>query len=103
MPSLASQGPLAGNLKCPGSFIATDVFRSIHVIMRVFALIFLAVITTPGNNCSSSVCRHRTGPSCTWLSIGQKTDEDAVNAAAPCAYTKRVHRVLGCQDRQEDR
>jgi|UniRef100_A0A7S4CWL8 hypothetical protein len=34
--------PLAGNLKCRGFFIATVVFVFIHVIIGVFALIFLA-------------------------------------------------------------
>ena len=102
-PSPVSQVSLDGNLKCRGFFIAIDVFVFSHVIMVVFALIFLVVITTLGKNCRSSVCLHRTCPSCTWLSIAKKTAEDAVNAAAPIAYTKRVHRVLGRQDRQEDR
>ena len=67
-PSPVSQGPLAGNLKCRGFFIATVVFVFIHVIMGAFALIFLVVITTPGKNCSTSVCLSETLPSCTWLS-----------------------------------
>ena len=94
---------LTENLKCQGFFIVIEAFVFLHVIMGVFALTFLAVITTPGKNCRSSACLQQRCPSCTWLSIAKKTDEAAVNAAAPCAYTKRVHRVLGCQDRQEDR
>ena len=102
-PSPVSKVSFDGNLKCRGFFIAIDLFVLIHVIMGVFALIFLAVITTPGKNCRSLLCLHRTCPSCTWLSIAKKTDEDAVNAAARCAYTKRVHLLLGRQDCQEDR